>query len=1003
MMDESKEGLLSPSQRYHAVAGVDDEADGDGHFSRTRRSISSDLDSDLDDLDATEFLTTDPLAGGPHPHPHAASQYDDEHHLHDTKPTFLTGQRRIVNLQTLRRPFRNRSKCCLTLCAIVLIIWLILGAGGATVYYKFRQPPAYGLSPPWYPTPRGGIAAGWAGAYRKAAAMVQNMTLAEKVNVTTGTGWMMGLAVGTNGPAVHVGFPQLQLQDGPLGLRFADNATAFPAGVTVGATWSRALLHARGAAHGEEARGKGIHVLLGPCVGPLGRMPAGGRNWEGFSADPYLAGVAAAETIRGMQSEGVMATIKHFVANEQEHFRQAWEWGLPNALSSNIDDRTLHELYAWPFADAVKAGVASVMCSYNMVNNSYACQNSKLLNGVLKDELGFQGFVMSDWGAQRAGVDSALAGLDMTMPGDGLRFSDGESLWGPELTRSIMNGSVPLDRLNDMVTRIVAAWYRLGQDDPAKKFPLAGQGPNFSSWTKDRMGTMAPGSKTSQDTVEVNQFVNVQADHKAIARAVAREGTVLLKNDGLLPIDRMGFTDARKQKMMKSKRHTGKLKIGIFGEDAGPGKGPNACIDRACNQGTLGSGWGSGAVDFPYLVPPVEALRNGFNTSQVTLSEYLTNTPSFSDDARILADQDVCIVFGNADAGEGFVRWANVAGDRPDLFLQKGADDLIVKVAQGCGGGTGEVLVVIHAVGPVVMEKWIDLPNVKAVLLANLPGQESGNALADIIFGDENPSGHLPYTIGKSLQDYGPGGQILYLPNGVVPQQDFTEGLYIDYRWFDKQGLTPRFPFGFGLSYTTFEFSGLHIAEIKPKSALPAPRPAPGATPPKYSTEIPDESEALWPDDGSIRRLDKYIYPYLDTIDEIITDHYPYPAGYNLKQPLSDAGGDEGGNPDLWETYVAVHVNITNTGAKAGKAVAQLYLAYPQMGRKSIDFPVKVLRGFEKVHLEQKEVKTLQFNVTRRDLSYWDVETQNWRMMTSGQYTFMVGDSSGDLKTSGQW
>ncbi len=139
-----------------------------------------------------------------------------------------------------------------------------------------------------------------------------------------------------------------------------------------------------------------------------------------------------------------MATIKHFVANEQEHFRQPWEWGLPHAVSSNIDDRTLHELYAWPFGDAVKAGVASVMCSYNMVNNSYACGNSKLLNGILKDELGFQGFVMSDWLAQRSGVSTALAGLDMTMPGDGLRWQDGHSLWGPQLTRAVLNGSVPV-------------------------------------------------------------------------------------------------------------------------------------------------------------------------------------------------------------------------------------------------------------------------------------------------------------------------------------------------------------------------------------------------------------------------------------------------------------------------------------------------------------------------------------------------------------------------------
>lgn len=638
------------------------------------------------------------------------------------------------------------------------------------------------------------------------------------------------------------------------------------------------------------------------------------------------------------------------------------------------------------------------MCSYNMVNNSYACSNSKLLNGILKDELGFQGFVMSDWLAQRSGVGGTLAGLDMTMPGDGLRWANGESLWGPELTKSILNGTVPVERLDDMVTRIVAAWYQLGQDDPAR---FDASGPNFSSWTNNRMGTMAPGSKTDQDVVQVNSYVQVQADHENIARAVAREGIVLLKNTNLLPLDHTGLTDFKRKNRETRRGTNGKVKIGIYGEDAGPGKGPNQCADRACNQGTLGSGWGSGAVEFPYLVPPVESLRTGFEENKVQLSEYLTNTPAFSSDPSIL-DQDVCIVFGNADSGEGFVRWEDVAGDRPNLFLQKGTDELIVKVAKGCGGGTGEVLVVIHAVGPVILEKWIDLPNIKAVLLANLPGQESGNALADIIFGDESPSGHLPYTLGKSLEDYGPGGQIMFTPNGVVPQQDFKEGLYVDYRHFDKSAIEPRFEFGYGLTYTTFDFSGIRIAPLKAKSTLPLTRPRPATTPPKYSTDIPDEKEALWPDD--IRRLEKYIYPYLDATDDIIDDPYPYPYpdGYNLERPLSPAGGDEGGNPDLWETYVKVQVKVTNTGSRAGKVVAQLYLRYPQDSR-NIDFPVKVLRGFEKVFLEQGESKVVEFNVTRRDLSYWDVKQQNWAMITTGLYTFMVGESSRDLKESGTW
>jgi len=545
--DQSHQLLLRESKRPID----DDDGRGDGH------------DSDSD-IEATDYLDRDARASSDHARPLPGDQ-----------------QRRQW---WIIRFLGRRSRCCIGILAAVMGLWIVLTAGGAFVYKKYQDEPAYGRSPPWYPAPKGGIAQTWAASYAKAAEMVGKMTLAEKVNVTTGTGWQMGMAVGTNGPAVHVGFPQLQLQDGPLGIRFADNITAFPAGITVGATWNRQLMYARGKAHAIEARQKGINVLLVPCVGPLGRMPAGGRNWEGFGADPYLQGIAGAETVKGIQSEGVMATIKHFIANEQEHFRQPWEWGLPHAISSNIDDRTLHELYAWPFGDAVKAGVASVMCSYNMVNNSYACGNSKLLNGILKDELGFQGFVMSDWLAQRSGVSTALAGLDMTMPGDGLGWANGESLWGPQLSTAVLNGSIPVDRLNDMVTRIVAAWYQLGQDDETK-FPR--QPPNFSSWTDDKMGVMAPGSSSPQDQVVVNQFVDVQANHSIIAREVAAEGTVLLKNEGLLPITRQGL-DAAKLKSrrgiaerMTGKRLSGKFKVGVFGEDAGPGDGPNHCKDRA--------------------------------------------------------------------------------------------------------------------------------------------------------------------------------------------------------------------------------------------------------------------------------------------------------------------------------------------------------------------------------------------------------------------------------------
>ncbi|KFY22088.1 hypothetical protein V493_06857 [Pseudogymnoascus sp. VKM F-4281 (FW-2241)] len=950
-VSESREGLLRPS------------------LDQAYRSSSD------SDLDATDYLKyQDPPSTEPY----------------EMKP-----------LSKLRRSCTRRSKWCLIVVVVVITIGIVVGGGGWWVY---NMVPMDGESPPWYPSPLGGeIDTPWKESYAKAAKLVEKMTLPEKVNISTGVGWQMGLAVGNTAPATHVGFPSLALQDGPLGIRFADNATAFPAGLTVGATWNRTLMYARGKAHGQEARLKGINVLLGPCVGPLGRMPAGGRNWEGFGADPYLQGVAAAETVKGIQGEGVMATIKHYIGNEQEHFRQAREWAIPNALSSNIGDRTLHELYLWPFADAVKAGVASVMCSYQMTNNSYSCANSKLLNGILKDELGFQGFVQSDWLAQRAGVASTLAGLDMSMPGDGLVWANGQSLWGPELTKSVLNGSVPISRLNDMVTRIVAAWYQLGQDDETK---FDRKGPNFSSWTNDAKGRLHHGSPDDDDIQIVNQFVNVQGEdensHAEIARQVAIQGTVLLKNSGILPLSRVGWPEDATQNR--------KFRLGIFGEDSGPGDGPNACEDRACNQGTLGSGWGSGAVEFPYLITPVSAIKATVDKSRVDVTDSLSNmAPPGS--SSMLKDQDVCIVFVNADSGEGYKKSDGISGDRNDLKLHKDGDKLVQQVTNGCGGGKGNTIVVIHTVGPVLVESWIDLPGVKAVVMAHLPGQESGNALVDIIFGDANPSGKLPYTIGKSLDDYGSGAKVMYLPNAPIPQQNFSEGIYIDYRHFDKYDITPRFEFGFGLSYTKFEYSDIQVTTVKGKSALPSQRPN-ATAPPTYDETLPDPSSALYP--SGFRRFAKYIYPYIDSLSDITPGPYPYPDGYDTIQPPSQAGGGEGGNPSLFDVHATVSVTLSNTGGVSGAEVAQLYLSYPKSSIRSdytggirrsgsfdtdmSDFPVKVLRGFEKINLKPGEIKDVHFKLTRRDLSFWDVQEQNWVMPVDDAFTIRVGSSSRDIR-----
>ncbi|KAF8545191.1 glycoside hydrolase superfamily [Trichophaea hybrida] len=896
---------------------------------------------------------------------------------HDERQKLLAG----VGIPPPEPNFRCRG----TRRAGILVVIFVMGA---LLYLGSKVPPEYPVadesehwkSEGWFPSPRGGTVKNWEESYRKAAELVGKMSLLEKVNITTGIGWQQGLCVGNTGPAINVGFPSLCLQDGPLGLRFADHATAWPAALTVGATWNRELAFKRGAGHGEEARLKGINILLGPSMGPLGRMPAGGRNWEGFGTDPYLQGAAAAETIKGIQSSGVIATAKHFILNEQEHFRQVLEWSeSPNhAISSNADDRTMHELYLWPFADSVRAGVASVMCSYNQVNNTYACGNSKTMNGLLKDELGFQGFVQSDWFAVRDGVLSILGGLDMVMPGNVLIEDGGYTLFGANLTSAVMNSTLPVERLNEMALRIVAAWYQLGQDDKSK-FPE--DKPNFSSWTQKEEDFIYHGAGEGDRGI-VNKYVDVQSDHWKVARQVAVEGTVLVKNEGILPLKRGSF---------KGKH------IGIYGEDAGTEdqKGfPNFCVDRGCNKGSLGSGWGSGSVEFPHFHTPLSALKTAFNTSADDIPRFtaITNNQYTSSIVKSAKSQHLCFAFINSDAGEGYIQdpVTGVHGDRMDLYPQNGGDKLVKSVTENCEN----TIVVVHAVGPVILEEWIDLPGIQAVVLAHLPGQESGKALVEILFGDTNPSGKLPYTIGKSLKDYGPGAEVIYHPNALTPQQTFNEGLEIDYRYFDKHSITPRFEFGFGLSYSTFAIKSPRLTQKLPKAPFPSPRPKMLPPPSIPASPLPPFSSVLFPE--GFKKVLHYIYPYVSRPSDIFRPSpIHYPPDYDRKRPLSPAGGGEGGNPSLWDVVAELEVTVRNTGDVEGAEVAQLYVGFPEV--EGINFPVRVLRGFEKVFLKAGQEKKVVFEIKRRELSYWDVIAQNWRMPTEGNFTIWVGSSSRNL------
>ncbi|KAL1938113.1 hypothetical protein VTO73DRAFT_11942 [Trametes versicolor] len=745
---------------------------------------------------------------------------------------------------------------------------------------KSPPPPGSSLIPDFGPV--------WKAAHARAKKLISGWSLEQKVATTTGVGWMGGRCVG-NIPAV-ADWPGLCLEDSPLGVRDTDFVTAFPTGLSAAATWQRALIRARGLAMGQEFKGKGAHVALGPMMN-LGRIAQGGRNWEGFGADPFLSGEAAYETILGLQEGGVQACAKHYINNEQEHFR--------TQESSNVDDRTEHEIYFHPFLRSVQAGVASVMCSYNLINDTYACENDYTLNELLKKQAGFQGYVMSDWGAHHSTL-AAVAGLDMSMPGDITSLS-GTTWWGANLTAFVQNGTIAESRVDDMAERILASWYLLDQD---QNYPEV----SFNAFFMNDPAT--------------NAHIDVQADHYKIVREIGAAGSILLKNtDSALPL--------------KKPRS-----IALIGNDAGPSsRGPNGFTDRGGDDGILAMGWGSGSAQFPYLISPLEAIqaRARKDSSGSQVSWFLNNWDLAGAQATAL-DQDVALVFVNADAGEGYITVDGNEGDRKNLTLWDNAEALIEAVASV----NRNTVVVAHSVGPAIIESWIDNPNITAVVWAGLPGQEAGNSITDVLYGDVNPSGRLPYTIAKDPADYsaqlitgGTGDDILRI--------DYTEGLNIDYRHFDANNIVPRFEFGFGLSYTTFSYAGLHISPITHADSTSA------------------ALESAWASGKA-------------------------------------SPADEGAVTALWLHRPAFEVTFTvkNTGAVAGTEIAQLYLHFPS----SAGEPPSVLRGFEDIQVPAHGSAQGKITLSRYDLSVWDVDAKGWRK-PSGVFTFSIGASSRDFRLKG--
>ncbi|KAJ7181505.1 putative beta-glucosidase [Mycena crocata] len=726
------------------------------------------------------------------------------------------------------------------------------------------------------------------------------MTVEEKVNITTG---YTGKCVGLTGEVPRLNFTAQCLQDGPVGVRPARRVSQFPAGITTAATWNRDLMAARGAALGQEFRDKGVRSWLGPVTGgPLGRSPYGGRNWEGFSPDSYLNGIASYLSVKYAQEQGVITCAKHYIAYEQETYRNVYniteEYSvfppfqqLP--ISSNFDDKTAHEVYLWPFAEAVRAGTGSIMCSYNEVNQTHGCANDHTLNQLLKVELGFQGAVVSDWGGTWDTLSSATGGLDVSMPGTGLAYGGlFGTFYGDELTALVKNGTIPEARLDDMVLRTLAPIF---------------QHQNLETYPK-------PTFDVNDLTLPTN---NVRRDHHKLIRQIGEEAITLVKNNrasgGGLPLPAPASMGT----------------LAVIGEDASAspygatscvlhGDGGTGCLIE--NNGTMTVGGGSGWAYPPYTIDPLAAINAYVRADGPDINQHLENWDLAA--AAVQASRsEAALVFLNAYAKEG--------GDRHNLSAYSNGDALVKAVA----AVNKNTIVVMHIPGPVLVEEWIDHENVTAVIIAHLPGQESGNSLVPVLWGESSPSGKLPYTVARKESDWPPNG-IISDPV-FAPQANFTEKLLIDYKWFDAKNITPRWEFGFGMSYTTFKFGELSVAKT-----------------------FKADSTSIQP----------------------------------TAEPFHDPAGP---GSSMYDILYTATVKITNTGSMRGAEVAQLYISFPQ----SEDQPPYLLRGFDKVDLAPGNIKTATFELRRKDLSVWDVETQQWKI-PQGVFKLSVGSSSRDLRAS---
>jgi beta-glucosidase len=779
--------------------------------------------------------------------------------------------------------------------------------------------------------------------------LLNKMTLEEKIDLLGGTGF-------ASKPIERLGIPELRMTDGPVGVRW-ESSNAYPSGISMAATWNPGLIYHLGSAIASDTKAKGRNLILGPCVNIL-RVPQGGRNFESFGEDPYLTSRLAVDYIKGVQKENVAACVKHFACNNQEYQR--------DFVDVKVDERALNEIYLPAFKAAVlEADVMSVMSAYNKVNGSYCSENDYLLIEKLKKEWGFTGLVMSDWGAVHSSIPTAKGGLDLEMP-------TGEWLNKETLLTAVKSGEVSETVINDKVRRILRIIVKLGLIDnqiepdtnmvqserktgiayqtalesivllknennvlpiniekiksiavigPGAEIPRVGGG---GSSKVDPVYSVSPlqGLKNrlgNKIKLSYAKGVMMEGDAEAIPseffphglRAEFFDNLDLEGNPVLTRTDKnvdFWWNDKPAEEINKdmfSVRWTGVVKAPKTGEyffDITSDDGVRFYFEDEL----LINDWNDHAA----LTNSVNVKMERGKTYNIKLEFYenlgsavvkigwrLPGQNLTAEAITTAKESDLVIIFAGTSSheeSEGF--------DRPDLELPAEQSELIQEMVKF----NKNIVVVLSNGGPVNVNKWIN--DVPAVLESWFYGQEGGNAVSDVLLGNYNPSGKLPFSWPVKWEDC--SAYKTYKASDSVTYYD--DSIYVGYRHFDKYNIKPQFPFGYGLSYTTFSYDDIKISK-----------------------------------------------------------------GEKIK----------------------VSFNVRNTGLLKGEEIPQLYVSDVE---SSIDRPVKELKGFAKVFLNPGESKKVELELTKDDLSFFDVKTKSWKA-EPGEFEVFIGSSSADLKLKGRF